>query len=688
MRFSFKCLRVLTEAFTPPSKSIHHNANRDSRPDVVRQSASLRKPHSATFSHFVSQRPVALWLAAFGVVSGSSGMAQSNHVPVYAYEAPGPSDRTHWQNFVANILPNISGFGITGNVTWSGIDNCSSTGPCASESAFNWRTLDQQLNAYITGVPNFSTACVNKSSCKILFIVRPTLDGGTVNDHTPQYVFSQAYATFLNSPPQDVVVCGTVAGGTDAYWKNVAAPVTGNFSGNGTATWNVTGATILHGSGLSITGSFPTTNFSGYPVVYEKPFLTAYENFIHYMLIHYSASGSGLGPTIAPFIGYIRFGIYGGENDPVCSTIGALPPANWASTTAVPAGFEAVPTSGNAGNYYFVTNGAGTTGGGPPAWCQKAYCNTAVDGSVSGWRNTGFSTNDLGEPPNPANSMWPGPKGQAAEPNSYSDNGYISTWGDADGIGFYASLINFLASQASSIPLDTSAHVGAPMINYAYADAESIIASGQNIGFGPQGLNIEDPITFAAGVAPTTLNDFAQNFLVFQNTTAVRHLQSAVAGGNASQFQLTNIVISGGTATAACSNGDCSIYCEGDVIGGVIPAYISGAGDAGLNGTVGLNSTCSANTVSFSTTVANGTYPGGAVWGINYLPIILPFASQAKATTVELHECTLDYTYGTSTNPSCRGTSGPDSAFQSAIQTLIGNGLPPLPPTGLKAIVN
>jgi hypothetical protein len=165
-------------------------------------------------------------------------------------------------------------------------------------------------------------------------------------------------------------------------------------------------------------------------------------------------------------------------------------------------------------------------------------------------------------------------------------------------------------------------------------------------------------------------------------------LQSAVAGGNASQFQLTNIVISGGTATAACSNGDCSIYCEGDVIGGVIPAYISGAGDAGLNGTVGLNSTCSANTVSFSTTVANGTYPGGAVWGINYLPIILPFASQAKATTVELHECTLDYTYGTSTNPSCRGTSGPDSAFQSAIQALIGNGLPPLPPTGLKAIVN
>jgi hypothetical protein len=281
--------------------------------------------------------------------------------------------------------------------------------------------------------------------------------------------------------------------------------------------------------------------------------------------------------------------------------------------------------------------------------------------------------------------MWPGPEGQAAQPNGFSDNGYLSTWDDADGAGFYASLDSFIAAQGSAIPVATSAHVGLPNVNFAYAGAEAIIAAGQNVGFGPEGLNIYDPISFAAGIPPTTLNDWAENFQVFQNKQVVRYLQLAVGGGNAEQFALTSIVVSAGTATANCSNGDCSVFCSGVHIDGVPLVYLTGAG-SGLNGTMLANATCATNTVSFSTGVGDGTYPGGTIWTDDYLPITLPFAQQENATAIELHECELDYAHGTTTVGNCAGTSGPDVTWQQAIAALIGSG-PPSPPAGLTSVV-
>jgi hypothetical protein len=40
------------------------------------------------------------------------------------------------------------------------------------------------------------------------------------------------------------------------------------------------------------------------------------------------------------------------------------------------------------------------------------------------------------------------------------------------------------------------------------------------------------------------------------------------------------------------------------------------------------------------------TYPGGTVWSPNYWPIVMPFAVQHNATTIEVYECDLDYAFG------------------------------------------
>jgi hypothetical protein len=602
-------------------------------------------------------------LLFFVSCGGNSQPATSGgpSVPIYAVEAPAANDGVHFKNFTANVLSHIAGPGVY--LDWAMIDDCNPTAPCPSESQFNWSDVDADLMAYINN-PNtdFKSGC-NGKPCKIVLVMQSTSDSGNINNQTPPYVFSPAYAASLGAAPQDVSICNTVQGGTV---NGIAPPITspsGSFS-NDYAVWNANGGAILAGTDLAMTGTFPTTNFSGFPVVYEKPFLSAWENFIHNFLIHFSTNGSGSGPTIAPYIAYIRFGFaLGAENYPECALDGPIPYPDWKPSISFPAGYVAQPTAGNPGNYTFVSNGSGASGASAPSWCQSPYCNTSADGSISGWRNTG----NVPGASSTADAIWPGPEGMNVEPTGFTTNGYLSTWGDADGTGYVASLAQFIASQKSSIPIVASTHNGVPFnSNWNFADSEAITAVGDGIGIGMEALSIADPLTFAAGHAPTTHDDWVENFNVFAAAPIVRFLQAAwpgggIAGVQAEQFPISSISVAGGTATLTCSE-DCTAIC-----GGLI--YISGSANAALSTTWPVNlASCGSGTITFPTNVPAGTYAGGSVFADDYLPIIIPFARQHNATAIELHECTLDYAYGTQTTAiPCEGSPGPDTSYQGAI---------------------
>ncbi len=584
--------------------------------------------------------------------SGSdAGSGATSPALVIAFEAPSPADTTHFDNFLSDVLPNVSGIGAI--VRWSAIDACGAA-PCATEPDFHWAALDSLLMKYATNATTpFGSGCAGGRACKIVLIVSPTGDSGDDNTYTPSYVYSQSYATSLGAPPQDVAVCKNMQGGSEGW--AVGSPITGTFGGADFATWNVAGGQIVAGSGLALTGPFPTTNFSGFPVEYEVPFTTAYEHFLAALLVHYSAAGSGDGPTLAPYFAYIRVGFHGGEDDPACASTGFVPSTDWTASAAVRAGDLIQPTSGNAGDYYFVANSDGASAATAPTWCQTAGCNTAADGSVASWRNTGLANSDSGAV---KYAMWPGPNGAA---KGFTDAAYL---------GFVHSVYAFIAAQHSAIPLDISSHDGPPFnANWAYADASAVSAVANGLGFGNESVSLSDIALYNAG--KVTRHDWVENFDVFRTAPVIRHLQTYWPGGGGVQaetFAIDSITVSAGVATATCGAG-CSLYCTGTTT-----VQVTGNANDALNGSWFVAAaSCTPNTmVQFAATgVADGTYAGGQIWAADYLPAVLPFAFAHAATTIELHECTLDYAYGAQTvgtaAHACAGLPGPDATYKALI---------------------
>jgi hypothetical protein len=578
---------------------------------------------------------------------------------------------TAFNNFNTNILPNISGIEV--QVEWSLIDNCNAAAPCNGEPNYNWSVLDTDLQAYTTNAPNFTTTgCAGGNPCKIVLDITAEGDSGNDNTTTPPYVFN--YATYATNEtgfpsgwcptcnPQDVMVCKDRQGGSTG-WPS-PPPFTGTFGSADYATWNQNTFTILSGSDLTPSGLAPFTNFSGFPVVYEKPIVTAYELFLTALFKHYSSSGTSPGPSLAGLLEQIHVGAAsGGENYPYCSIAGPIPQSDWPGASAsVPSGYAIRPSVGNSGGWLYYARIAGNVGATEPsAWCQQQGCQVP-DGTVVWLAQAAVPSGSSGS------VAWPGPQGQSAEAGGYTNNGYLSQW-PVDGVGFQAQLTNFLASLASPIPIVLASHTGPPdNTNNLYSDVEAQLAAQAGFGFGMQGFSIADPVTFAAGVYPTTADNWAANFGTFRALPIIRHLQTLTDGNSpfGTGFTITNIAVSGATATVTCGDGNCggtSGYCANTPV-----VYITG-NIAALNGTQQLTSCPTNTTVVFSTTAPAGTYNGGFLWGPGYPPVVLPFATQHFNTEMELHECQLDYIFGTVTAPSpgCIGMTGPDAGMQQAI---------------------
>jgi hypothetical protein len=196
-------------------------------------------------------------------------------------------------DFFTYVAPHISG--VVLYLPWKDIDN--GTQPCIEGSKSQpcqWTAFDNQVLPFIN------------AGLKVSLIITPDSDTSP-NLYTPKYVFTSTYATLISAPPQDQAVC--------AQWPGAStAPVIGTSTVSGV--WNVNSCYSTNGT---CAGS---SDISGLPVVYEVPFMTAYENFIANVVKHYSPAGVDSGPQIFPHIQYVRFGMAeGGENHPLCYTV-------------------------------------------------------------------------------------------------------------------------------------------------------------------------------------------------------------------------------------------------------------------------------------------------------------------------------------------------------------------------------
>lgn len=317
--------------------------------------------------------------------------------PLFAFEAPvctqlncaeGGTDLTYFNTFNASILPHISGIGFT--IPWNRIDNCSSTGPCQPDSTcsgatcYNWGLIDTAVMSYVN-YSGFAHGCAGNLPCKVMLVISPENDAGNNNLTTPQYVFTANWAADarVNSAPQDVSVCSDRKGGTTG-WPG-ALPFTGTPGAGDAVIWNVNQCSVVNGTNLTCTCTGPScgfSNFSGYPVVYEKPITVAYQLFLTALFQHYSTSGTGNGPTVARYLHHVQVGLSSGcENYPYCATLASIPQADWSANASYPAGYVVRPSSGNAGGFIYYALNTGTSGGLAPTWCQGTGCG-ATDGSI------------------------------------------------------------------------------------------------------------------------------------------------------------------------------------------------------------------------------------------------------------------------------------------------------------------
>lgn len=581
------------------------------------------------------------------------------------------TDLGYFNNFVNYELSSLSGIGVS--VPWAQVDECTAGGLPGGQSAictisnddsqctsgtnytnYYWCEVDQALLNYI----GLGSQFANK---KIVIIVEPVNDQMTNNKNfTPPYVFSLNWASTQNSNPQDVVVCYGWPGDVGPN----SCPVKGTINKGDYAIWNANGTlnvgcvtnnqTDLTCEPASSCRGGVVSDFSGFPVLYEKPFTAAYQQFLTALAYHYSPlTGSANGKKIAPYIAYVRVGLAnGGENLPACVNLDYITQSAWASKTYYPAGYIV-----NSAGVQYIASGSGTSSSQSGATlpnCAPFGCTTSPDGTIPGWYNAGSY------PMANTTPIWPGPNGQFglnAQPGGYWDNGYLTIWPpppvSTGAPGYVATMTAFLKGLGASFPFDISSHTGPPgNNNTGYADSEAIIASANGLGFGMQSVNVGDPQSYAAQNTaqynfPTTREDWAHNFHVYP--APVHHLQTEAPGSpsNADEYQIASIAVDGtGNATLMCAS-DCSMMGS--------PIYISGYSTAAFNGIWNANciqgsgGACMANMLQFQVTGVGPCGPcgtGGDVFAPDYWPITIPFAIQHGVTSIEVWECSLDYAFG------------------------------------------
>jgi len=554
---------------------------------------------------------------AFQAPPGPDGYGYNSMT--YTTSGCGTAAVTQFACFTQSVMPKVSGVGFV--IPWGIIDNCAVLGttadqPCMPDSActtncYNWKWIDEAIGDYVLGIStssSFSSGCAASKPCKIVLIVWLTQDSGNTNTYagtpnTPAYVFSTTYANSLNGNAgcgsncaQDVMVCKDWQGGPGGTgWSGNPQIIDPAWAAGGGAgdfgLWNAYGYDILaNQSGYMRFNSLPNGNFSGYPVMYEQPIMTAAESFLSALALHYSSactfasctsswtntwgSYSISSAAIAPYIAYMRIGpSSGGENYPYCAC------------------------TGSAG---------------------ASQCGTGT-----------------------SHAFWPGPTGyNNGESQEYSDQGYLTAWPSgvtpwpaSDTTGYVAKLYKFIHSQNWAFPIDTPTHNGpASNMNVSYSDTEAQLASEYGLGMGMQAASIGDLVTYATQYYPSTGSNWAGQFREFPYVPD-HHLQTMNPGNpvQAAQFTVTSVSTSGlstSSAVVTCGSG-CNNYCTSPPW-----VFITGTNVPAFNGIqeVDMTKTCTSTTLYITSAAASyppsTTSSGGLMYSGAHLPVLLPFESQ------------------------------------------------------------
>jgi hypothetical protein len=224
---------------------------------------------------------------------------------------------------------------------------------------------------------------------KINLVIEMVPEGGsTAATVVPAYVYDAAHYSnwctqcVTNGAMQDMVSCPAWSGSVSAPTcksNQPNPPLQQCASTNIQAgVWNQNECHLTGVNGKSC-GTSPFTDISGYPVLYEEPIITAYETFVGAVLKHYSSQGTGNGPTIGKYIGYIRIGLAnGGENLPTCTSTGSG--SNTVGIWPSPQGLDkALNSGGNVTPDWFVSTNPCPGGGGATdeAACRGKYMLTS-----------------------------------------------------------------------------------------------------------------------------------------------------------------------------------------------------------------------------------------------------------------------------------------------------------------------
>jgi hypothetical protein len=202
-----------------------------------------------------------LVLGAFAPQSSTCGLLPSGHNCI-----------TEYRNYV---IPNVDGIALVGQ--WGSIESTNGAG--TGSGGYSWTSLDNAVSTY------FNQANWDASK-KIGIILSPVTNGG-VNTSTPAYVFTSGWASTVGaSAPLDQCTCG-------GYTGDSGVPTT-----NGC--WN--------------RSNNSSTDITGFPAVFEKPFYTALQNFYTQAVSHLNSA------SYRSAIAYVRMGLSGGgEEFPYCS---------------------------------------------------------------------------------------------------------------------------------------------------------------------------------------------------------------------------------------------------------------------------------------------------------------------------------------------------------------------------------
>jgi hypothetical protein len=267
-------------------------------------STTYTAPSSAPFGNAVTALAVS---SSDQSTSASANLAITSHISVIAIDAGIPLNST-----TQAILPFVDG--VTISVNWAGQNAYTDTTTCTTAPC----TPTFDFSGYDTAIAGYTSATCGASlrgkgsPCIVNLAFPPVTALMSYNSGTPTWVFSQAWADTVGSAVQDTAFCSNYPQDTSADPLPPAAGIaninTKNCGANGST--QCTEATVA----------------TGVPAIWEKPYVTAINDWHQAIIQHYANTS---------YAAYLRLGVsISGEAAVTCSTINGVAGTGFESLTS------------------------------------------------------------------------------------------------------------------------------------------------------------------------------------------------------------------------------------------------------------------------------------------------------------------------------------------------------------------